>query len=121
MKNKEQDYIKKLYKKTTIYVVRCDNKNNLLDSTPCINCLGTLLELNIKRIVFSHKDNTFMSCNPKDLTINHVSSGANYLKKLSSFNKNNNANNNDNANNNNANNNNANNDKKTALASISKH
>jgi deoxycytidylate deaminase len=73
--------------------VRCDNNNNLLDSTPCINCLATLVDLNIKRIVFSHKDNTFMSCNPKDLTINHISSGANYLKKLNK-NKNNSKNNN---------------------------
>ena len=84
--------MKKLYKKTTIYVVRCDNKNNLLDSSPCINCLTTLLDLNIKRIVFSHKDNTFMSCNPKDLTINHISSGANYLKKLINSNSNSNSN-----------------------------
>jgi len=74
--------------------VRCDNNNNLLDSTPCINCLATLLDLNIKRIVFSHKDNTFMSCNPKDLTINHISSGANYLKKLNNSNNNSNSNNN---------------------------
>jgi deoxycytidylate deaminase len=74
--------------------VRCDNNNNLLDSTPCINCLATLLDLNIKRIVFSHKDNTFMSCNPKDLTINHISSGANYLKKLNNSNSNSNRNNN---------------------------
>jgi deoxycytidylate deaminase len=74
--------------------VRCDNNNNLLDSTPCINCLATLLDLNIKRIVFSHKDNTFMSCNPKDLTINHISSGANYLKKLNNSNSNSNSNNN---------------------------
>ena len=72
--------------------MRCDNNNNLLDSTPCINCLATLLDLNIKRIVFSHKDNTFMSCNPKDLTINHISSGANYLKKLSNSNSNSNSN-----------------------------
>ncbi len=74
--------------------MRCDNNNNLLDSTPCINCLATLLDLNIKRIVFSHKDNTFMSCNPKDLTINHISSGANYLKKLNNSNSNSNSNNN---------------------------
>ena len=79
--------------------MRCDNKNNLLESTPCVNCLSTLLELNIKRIVFSHKDNTFISCNPKDLTLNHVSSGANYLKKLYT-NTNNNNNNNNNTNNN---------------------
>ena len=74
--------------------MRCDNNNNLLDSTPCINCLATLVDLNIKRIVFSHKDNTFMSCNPKDLTINHISSGANYLKKLNKNNSNNNSKNN---------------------------
>jgi deoxycytidylate deaminase len=80
--------------------VRCDNNNNLLDSTPCINCLATLLDLNIKRIVFSHKDNTFMSCNPKDLTINHISSGANYLKKLNNSNSNSNSNSNNNSNNN---------------------
>ena len=86
--------MKKLYKKTTIYVVRCDNKNNLLDSSPCTNCLATLLDLNIKRIVFSYKDNTFMSCNPKDLTINHISSGANYLKKLKNSNSNSNSNSN---------------------------
>ena len=61
--------------------MRCDNKNNLLDSTPCINCLTTILELNIKRLVFSFKDNTFISCNPKELTINHISSGNNYLKR----------------------------------------
>ena len=73
--------------------MRCDNKNNLLDSSPCINCLATLLDLNIKRIVFSHKDNTFMSCNPKDLTINHISSGANYIKKLNNINNINNINN----------------------------
>ena len=78
--------------------MRCDNNNNLLDSTPCLNCLATLVDLNIKRIVFSHKDNTFMSCNPKDLTINHISSGANYLKKLNKNKNNSNSNSNNNNN-----------------------
>uniref|UniRef100_A0A6C0KSW0 Uncharacterized protein n=1 Tax=viral metagenome TaxID=1070528 RepID=A0A6C0KSW0_9ZZZZ len=40
-----------------------------------------------------------MSCNPKDLTINHISSGANYLKKLNNNNSNSNSNNNNNNNN----------------------
>ena len=73
--------IKKLFKKTTIYVVRCDNKNNLQDSAPCNNCLSTIIYLNIKRIVFSYKNNTFISCNPKELTISHISAGANFLKR----------------------------------------
>ena len=97
--------------------MRCDNKNNLLDSTPCINCLATLLDLNIKRIVFSHKDNTFMSCNPRDLTISHISAGNNYIKRLCTksisncANTNNNNNKSVSANNNNKNVNNKNNKK----------
>ena len=79
---KELANIKKLYKKTTVYVVRCDTNNKLQDSTPCQNCLHCLIELNIKRIVFSYKDNSFMSCNPNNLTIYHISTGNNYLKKL---------------------------------------
>jgi len=62
--------------------VRCDNNSKLQDSAPCQNCLTTILELNIKRIVFSYKDNTFISCNPKELTINHISAGNNYIKRL---------------------------------------
>jgi deoxycytidylate deaminase len=62
--------------------VRCDNNLKLQDSAPCQNCLTTLLELNIKRIVFSYKDNTFISCNPKELTINHISAGNNFIKRL---------------------------------------
>jgi len=62
--------------------VRCDNNLKLQDSTPCQNCLTTILELNIKRIVFSYKDNTFISCNPKELTINHISAGNNFIKRL---------------------------------------
>jgi hypothetical protein len=62
--------------------VRCDNNLKLQDSAPCQSCLTTLLELNIKRIVFSYKDNTFISCNPKELTINHISAGNNFIKRL---------------------------------------
>jgi deoxycytidylate deaminase len=65
-------------------VVRCDNNSKLQDSAPCQNCLSTIIELNIKRIVFSYKDNTFISCNPKELTINHISAGNNFIKRLQS-------------------------------------
>lgn len=65
-----------------MYVVRCDINNKLQDSTPCQNCLHCLIELNIKRVIFSYKNNSFMSCNPNNLTIYHISTGSNYLKKL---------------------------------------
>ena len=73
--------IRKLLKKTTIYVVRCDSKNNLQDSAPCQNCLNTIIDLNVKRIVFSSKDNTFISADPKELNIVHESAGNKFLTK----------------------------------------
>jgi len=73
--------------------VRCDNNSKLQDSAPCQNCLNTILELNIKRIVFSYKDNTFVSCNPKELTINHISAGNNFIKRLQTNNTHTNLNN----------------------------
>ena len=79
--------------------MRCDSNSKLQDSAPCQNCLTTILELNIKRIVFSYKDNTFVSCNPKELTINHISAGNNYIKRLQT-----NTNTNTNTNNTNTNN-----------------
>ena len=81
--------VRKLLKKTTIYVVRCDNKNNLQDSAPCQNCLNTIIDLNIKRIVFSSKDNTFVSENPKNITLNHESAGNKFINKEKNKNINN--------------------------------
>ena len=85
--------------------MRCDNNSKLQDSAPCQNCLNTILELNIKRIVFSYKDNTFVSCNPKELTINHISAGNNFIKRLQT---NNTPTNQNNTNQNNTNQNNTN-------------
>ncbi|AET73235.1 hypothetical protein PGAG_00346 [Phaeocystis globosa virus 12T] len=73
--------MKKLYKKTTVYVVRRDKNDKLQDSSPCQNCLETIIDLKVKRLVFSSVDNTFVSCVPKDLIINHVSSGNRHLSK----------------------------------------
>ena len=73
--------IRKLLKKTTIYVVRCDSKNNLQDSAPCQNCLNTIIDLNVKRIVFSSKENTFISENPKNITLYHESAGNKFINK----------------------------------------
>lgn len=81
--------VRKLLKKTTIYVVRCDNKNNLQDSAPCHNCLNTIIDLNIKRIVFSSKDNTFISENPKNIILNHESAGNKFINKEKNKNINN--------------------------------
>jgi deoxycytidylate deaminase len=83
----------KLYKKTTIYVVRYDKKNTLQDSAPCCNCLNIMIELNIKRIVFSSSNNNIISSDPKNLKINHVSSGEKMIQRYNNNNNNNNTNN----------------------------
>jgi deoxycytidylate deaminase len=62
-------------------VVRCDKNSKLQDSAPCESCLTTIIELNIKRIVFSSKNGEFISENPKKLEICHVSAGNKYLQK----------------------------------------
>lgn len=67
------------YKKTTLYVVRCNSKNQLVDSAPCTNCLNLILTLKIKRIVFSSTNNNIISIDPRLLQINHVSSGAKFF------------------------------------------
>ncbi len=61
-------------------MVRCDKHGNYNDSTPCNNCLETIKNLNIKRIVYSNGLNTFTSCSPCDVDIEHESAGAKYLK-----------------------------------------
>lgn len=71
-------------------MVRCDSNNKLQDSAPCQSCLNTIINLDIKRIVFSYKDNTFISSDPKELNINHISAGNNFLKKRLNNNNNNN-------------------------------
>jgi tRNA(Arg) A34 adenosine deaminase TadA len=73
--------MKKLYKKTTVYVVRRDKNDKLQNSSPCQDCLVTIIDLKVKRLVFSSFDNTFVSCIPSDLIINHVSSGNRHLVK----------------------------------------
>lgn len=61
-------------------MVRCDKYGNYNDSTPCCNCLETIKNLNIKRIVFSNGINTFTSCNPYNIKLQHTTSGNKYLK-----------------------------------------
>jgi hypothetical protein len=70
------------YKKTTLYVVRCNSKNQLVDSAPCNNCLNLILTLKIKRIVFSSNNNNIISIDPRLLQINHVSSGAKFFSNF---------------------------------------
>ncbi len=60
-----------------------------------MNCLSTMINLNIKRIVYSSINDSFISCDPKEIKINHISSGNRHLIKNSDEDKENYVNNSD--------------------------
>ncbi len=62
-------------------MVRCDNKDNLQDSAPCENCINTITNLNIKKIIYSSINNTFIRSIPEDLVPSHISAGNKFLIK----------------------------------------
>lgn len=70
-----------MYKKTTVYVVRCNNSGALTESAPCVNCLSMMKFLDIKRVVYSTDNNEFISCKPCEIEITHVSAGTKFLEK----------------------------------------
>ena len=69
----------KIFKKTTLYVVRTDANGNFRNSAPCINCFNMIEKLKIKKIVYSTNDD-FVCCKPCEFTTNHVSQGNRYLE-----------------------------------------
>ena len=70
----------KIFRKTTLYVVRCDTELRIKDSAPCTNCLTMIQSLNIKRIVYSSGNNEFVSCQPCNVEVAHISAGSKYLQ-----------------------------------------
>lgn len=48
--------IDEVFRKSTLYVVRSDNKGNLMESCPCNGCRDLINKLKIPRIVHSNMD-----------------------------------------------------------------
>jgi len=59
----------------------------MVDSYPCSNCLNLIINLNIKRIVFSSNNNNIISADPRTLVPIHVSAGTKYLKNINKENE----------------------------------
>jgi len=72
-------YAQKLFKKTTLYVVRTDLNGNYKNSAPCQNCYSVINELKIKRIIFSTDDEKFAIFKTSDYYTEHISNGNRYL------------------------------------------
>jgi hypothetical protein len=72
----------KIFRKTTLYIVRQDAVGNLQESAPCLDCLHVINTLNIKKIIFSSNDNTFKTYKPNECEICHESQGRKYLNNI---------------------------------------
>ena len=74
----------RLFKKTSLYVVRRDSNGLMQDSAPCKDCHKMILHLNIKKIVYSSTDNNIIVCKPCNYVTEHECQGKKLLKDLAS-------------------------------------
>ena len=72
-------YAQKLFKKTTLYVVRTDINGNYRNSAPCKNCYSVINNLGIKRIIFSTEHEDFTMVKTSEYYTEHISNGNRYL------------------------------------------
>ena len=79
-KRKHQvDKIKRIFRKTTLYVSRLTQGGFSNDSAPCINCLNIIKLYNIKRIIF-YLDNEYYIINPHAQYKQHTTQGYKYIQ-----------------------------------------
>ena len=69
----------KKFKKITIYITRIDKTNNCKESGPCMDCLGVIKKLKIKRIIYSTDNNEFVICKPEKYAISYEASGRRFI------------------------------------------
>lgn len=69
----------KIFKKTTLYIVRTDINGNYRNSAPCKDCFNVIRELNIKKLIFSSENNDFQVHKTSDYHTEHISHGNRYL------------------------------------------
>ena len=76
----KEDKIRKIFRKTTLYISRLTNAGNSQNSAPCIDCLAMIQKFEIKRIIF-YNGNDFNCIRPNDYKTDHYSHGKIYLNK----------------------------------------
>lgn len=68
-----------MFKKITLYIVRCDRHGEIKDSAPCVDCMKVILGLGIKKIIYSTNEGKFIIVKPEDYSVVHVSIGRKLL------------------------------------------
>ena len=60
-------------------MVRVNNKGEIKDSAPCVDCTHKMKEFNIKKIIYSNNDGDFTTCKVCDYETDHVANGRKHL------------------------------------------
>jgi len=81
IKRSKSRKIKRMFKKTTLYISRIKFSNNSYNSAPCKECLDRIKFFNIKRIIF-YLDDDYYSMDPKDFETTHHSYGQIYINSI---------------------------------------
>jgi len=69
----------KRFNRIILYVVRLDSRNNLQESTPCIDCMSLIQGLHIKRVFHSTNGGDIAVCQPSSFQSKHVTTGKKIL------------------------------------------
>ena len=60
--------------------MRQNTNGDLQDSAPCQDCHNIMLSLQLKKIVYSAPNNTFLTCKPQEYKTEHTSQGNKFFK-----------------------------------------
>lgn len=85
----KEEKIRKIFRKTTLYISRLTNSGQSQNSAPCVECLLMIRRFEIKRIIFCN-NKIYYSIDPCKYETDHHSYGKLYIEKMTNSNSNNN-------------------------------
>lgn len=65
---------RRMMKRTTLYISRCSKNGSSTNSAPCMRCLRTIQQYDIRKIVF-HLDDMYYEYDPKQYETSHQTFG----------------------------------------------
>ena len=64
------------YKKISLYIARLGSQNNMLSSSPCVECYKQMKKFDIKTLVYSESNGKITKTRMRNFISNHISSGS---------------------------------------------
>ena len=63
-------------KKISLYIARLGSQNNMLSSSPCVECYKQMKKFDIKTLVYSESNGKITKTRMRNFISNHISSGS---------------------------------------------